>query len=237
MSQSLRLSGGARAAKKARRWRTTSIASPLAWRSFGLGYEVFGCFEPPPLNDDSGTSALVPLLEDNGLVILILSFVEFDPMYGPAVRCKRFPRSGGCGLASMYPVSDWSSSWLPTIMDISARASSLAVRPQRAMWVTSVRTRREDRSSISSHPLADLGGVNVVRCVIDGSSFEPFLCSCLAAVSFVPACARRRAARKGPSKAGRRAGLASRSLAARPRLDGPERGAMVKLVGTTSHSP
>src|SRR5262245_4349763 len=52
-------------------------------------------------------------------------------MYGPAVRCKRFPRSGGCGLASMYPVSDWSFSWLPTIMDISARASSLADRPQK----------------------------------------------------------------------------------------------------------
>src|SRR5262245_65886572 len=83
---------------------------------------------------------------------------EFDPMYGPAVRCKRFPRSGECGLASMYPVSDWSLSWLPTIMDISARASSLAVRPHRAIRVTSVRTRREDRSSISSHPLADLGG-------------------------------------------------------------------------------
>ena len=42
--------------------------------------------------------------------------------------------------------------------------------------------------------------VNVVRCVIDRSPFEPFLCSCLAAVSFVPACARRRAARKGPSR-------------------------------------
>jgi len=28
----------------------------------------------------------------------------------------------------------------------------------RAIWVTSVRTRREDRTSISSHPLADLGG-------------------------------------------------------------------------------
>src|SRR5262245_51076108 len=79
-------------------------------------------------------------------------------MYGPAVRCKRFPRSGECGLASMYPVSDWSLSWLPTIMDISARASSLAVRPHRAIRVTSVRTRREDRSSISSHPLADLAG-------------------------------------------------------------------------------
>jgi len=33
----------------------------------------------------------------------------------------------------MYPVSDWSLSWLPTIMDISARASSLAVRPHRAI--------------------------------------------------------------------------------------------------------
>src|SRR5262245_38842278 len=55
-------------------------------------------------------------------------------MYGPAVRCKRFPRSGGCGLASMYPVSDWSLSWLPTIMDISARASSLADRPQKGRW-------------------------------------------------------------------------------------------------------
>jgi hypothetical protein len=33
-----------------------------------------------------------------------------DPMYGPAVRCKRFRRSGGCGLASMYPASDWSLS-------------------------------------------------------------------------------------------------------------------------------
>src|SRR6516165_6485659 len=34
-------------------------------------------------------------------------------------------------------------------MGISARAISLADRPQRAMWVTRVRMRREDRSSIS----------------------------------------------------------------------------------------
>src|SRR5262245_65555284 len=34
-------------------------------------------------------------------------------------------------------------------MDISARAISLPDRPQRAIWVTSVRKRREDRSSIS----------------------------------------------------------------------------------------
>ena len=43
-------------------------------------------------------------------------------------------------------------------MDISAQASSLAERPQRAIWVTSVRMRREDRTSISSLPLAVLGG-------------------------------------------------------------------------------
>jgi hypothetical protein len=30
-------------------------------------------------------------------------------MYGPAVRRKRFLRSGGCGLAPMYPASDWSA--------------------------------------------------------------------------------------------------------------------------------
>ena len=29
-------------------------------------------------------------------------------MYGPAARCKRFRQPGRCGLASMYPVSDWS---------------------------------------------------------------------------------------------------------------------------------
>ena len=56
----------------------------------------------------------------------------------------------------MYPAFLWSV--LLAIMDISARASSLPERPQRAIWVTSVRMRREDRTSISSHPLADLGG-------------------------------------------------------------------------------
>src|SRR4030081_3284009 len=42
-------------------------------------------------------------------------------------------------------------------MDISAHAFSLADGPQRAIRVTSVRMRREDRSSISTYPLADLG--------------------------------------------------------------------------------
>jgi endonuclease YncB( thermonuclease family) len=46
---------------------------------------------------------------------------------------------------------------------ISAGAISLAERPDRAIWVTSVRTRREDRTSISSRSLADLGGQPVSR--------------------------------------------------------------------------
>src|SRR6266481_2883506 len=73
---------------------------------------------------------------------------------------------------------------LRTIMDISARATSLTDRPRRAIWVTSVRMRREDRSSILSYPLADLGwklliGLRHRLLVISRSSFVrakgPFL--------------------------------------------------------------
>src|ERR1700693_5836894 len=55
-------------------------------------------------------------------------------------------------------------------MDISARATSLADRPHWAIRVTSARMRREDRSSISSHPLADLGGEGVSDYIIASSS-------------------------------------------------------------------
>ena len=50
------------------------------------------------------------------------------------------------GLASMYPASDWSGLLLRATMDISARSISLADRPRWAKRVTSVRSRREDRS-------------------------------------------------------------------------------------------
>jgi len=37
------------------------------------------------------------------------SSVAIDPMYGPAVRCKKTSASWRmCGLASMYPAFDWS---------------------------------------------------------------------------------------------------------------------------------
>jgi hypothetical protein len=107
---------------------------------------------------------------------------------------RGFRRSGRCGLASMYPTSVWSalcsgSSW------ISARLrSDYRTGLDRAIWVTSVRVRREDRSPSSSHPLADLGGQTKLH--------HRWLLVCAVPLfvpdgrSFVPACACRRAARK-----------------------------------------
>ena len=66
--------------------------------------------------------------------------------------CSRFLAASIQG-----PASDWSSCSGPSW--ISARMRSrYRTGLNRAKWVTSVRKRREDRSSISSHPLADLGG-------------------------------------------------------------------------------
>ena len=60
------------------------------------------------------------------------------------------------GLASMYPAFDWSICSGPSW--ISARVRShYRTGLDWTIWVTSVRTCSEDRTSISSHPLADLG--------------------------------------------------------------------------------
>jgi hypothetical protein len=71
-------------------------------------------------------------------------------MYGPAVRCKR-TLIETADVRSCINVSGLCLELfvLRAIMDVSAPAISLAVRPQWAIWVTSVRMRREDRSSIS----------------------------------------------------------------------------------------
>jgi hypothetical protein len=86
-----------------------------------------------------------------------MSISHFDPHVwsGRALQVD-FAKLAVSGLASMYPAFDLEH-LLRAIMDISARAFSLTDRPQRAMWVTSVRKRREDRTSISTYPLADLG--------------------------------------------------------------------------------
>src|SRR5436190_4894497 len=88
--------------------------------------------------------------------------------------------------------------------------------------------RREDRSSISSHPLADLGGYQLLGLLhrshlVLRSSFvragRPFL---------RPGLSRCQAPRTRAVKVGRCAWLASRAGAARPRLDGPEHGATLQ---------
>src|SRR6476620_9347229 len=95
-------------------------------------------------------------------------------------------------------------------MDISARAFSLADRPQRAIWVTSVRMRSEDRTSISSHPLADLGWKLLIglRHRLVPRSRSSFVRA--KGRSFVPASRTSIASRAGAVKAGRRAWLAKR---------------------------
>src|SRR3954462_11977516 len=87
-------------------------------------------------------------------------------MVRPCVA-REFRGYGGSGLASMYPAFDWSV-LLRAIMGISASAISLVEKPYRAIWVTSVRTRREDRTSISCRSLADLGGQSALATRFDG---------------------------------------------------------------------
>jgi hypothetical protein len=91
--------------------------------------------------------------------------------------------AGIFGLAPMYQISDWSI-LLPIIMDIRAHPISLSEMPRRANQNTSARARREDRFSILSVFLADLG--RVFDCILtsrfssrcsfvrsDGRSFAP----------------------------------------------------------------
>jgi hypothetical protein len=72
-------------------------------------------------------------------------------------RCKRFGRSWRCGLASMYPASDWSIAPGPHGYQracdlISGQASNGPLGSP-----VFVRAGKTDPPS-SSHPLADLGG-------------------------------------------------------------------------------
>ena len=100
------------------------------------------------------------------------------------------------------------------------------------LGVTSVRTRREDRSSIVVSSSRRPRRVNLAKLRHRQSPcFAPFLCSRLLAVpSSRPAGVLTRRA-QGPSRLGRRARLAFCSSLPRPRLDGPEHGARIKQVG------
>src|SRR3981189_168688 len=134
------------------------------------------------------------------------------------------------GLASMYPAFDWSICSGPSW--ISARVRSrYRTGLDWTIWVTSVRMRREDRTSITSHPLADLGwklliGLRHRLLLIPRSSFVR-----AQGRSFVRAgkTSARRAA--GAANAARGVWLAAGSGVPRPRLDGAEHGARIKRVG------
>jgi len=104
----------------------------------------------------------------------------------------------------MYPASDWSGSSLRATMDISARSISLRDRPRLGQTGHQVSIAPGRPVSISSLPLADLGG-KIVECIAPTSSAAPHLVSSLVradARSFVPACTldmRRAQARSRPA--------------------------------------
>jgi hypothetical protein len=154
-------------------------------------------------------------------------------MYGPAVRCKRFRRSGRYGLASMYPASAWSGlcsgpSWDQRACDlISGQASTgpsgspvFACAGKTDLHRRLILSQTSAGKLITSSIAPHLHGCSFVR------AWRPFLRPGLRLQT-------RRA--QGTVKVGRRAGLASRFHAARPYLDGPEHGARITLDGTPSH--
>jgi hypothetical protein len=156
-------------------------------------------------------------------------------LYGPAVRCKRFRRLGGCGLALLYPASDWSVRSGPSWISARIRSDS-RISLERASWVTSVRTRREDRLLHRRLILSQTSAGN-------SREARSSIISLLHAVplfvpggrSFVPTCGCEGAPRARAVKAGRRDDVAACASVSRPRLDGPEHGAKIKQIGTLLH--
>src|SRR5437879_3259217 len=82
------------------------------------------------------------------------------------------------GLVSMYPASDWSDSLLRATMDISARSISLPDRPRLGQTGHQVSIAPGRPVSISSLPLADLGGKRL-ECIAATSLAAPHLVSSL----------------------------------------------------------
>jgi hypothetical protein len=153
----------------------------------------------------------------------IVKTALLTPMYGPAVRCKRFVELAVSGLASMYPVSDWSMCSGPSW--ISARTRSHYRTGLNGGHLGHQCSHAPGRPILHRRLILSQTSAGSLSYVIDSSSsyLYLFLCSCLATVpSSRPAAAD--APRAGAVKAGRRAGLASRFDAARPRLDRPEHG-------------
>src|SRR5712691_8060490 len=171
----------------------------------------------------------------NGQCRHMLESTRLTHLYGPAVRRKRFSSIWRiCGLASMYPASDWSElcSGPPWI---SARVRSHYRTGLIGPFGSPVLARAGKTDPPSRLILSQTSaGKRCLAYVIGSSSSRavPLFVPC--GRSFVPARACAETPRARVVKAGRRAYLASRSGAARPRLDGPEHGATLTPVGTPS---
>jgi hypothetical protein len=135
----------------------------------------------------------------------------------------------------MYPASDWSGSLLRATMDISARSIFLPDRPRRAIWVTSVRSRREDVLHLFVHSRRPRRGGGVSWQLHQYLLAVPFAFfpRSTDGLSLVPTCKSARARRAGPVKAGRGTALDTDTAVSRPCLDGTEHGASIKQVGAT----
>jgi len=88
---------------KGRDNREPKLRPKPARQSSTLPMAVSGTFETCRLRWEMSAFRGNP--EDNCSHRVLLSLTR---MYGPAARCKRFRQPGRCGLASMYPASDWS---------------------------------------------------------------------------------------------------------------------------------
>ncbi len=153
-------------------------------------------------NRPAGMSALWSLSGAKRTWLGLAESTRLTQMYGPAVRRKRISSIWRmCGLASMYPASDWSAFVLPAIMDISARAISLPDRPRTGHL-------GHQCSHVPGRPILHLVSSSRRPRRVTGvgatSSIAPhlaqFLCSCLKAVpSSRPAGVPRRRA-QGPAR-------------------------------------
>ena len=159
-------------------------------------------------------------------------------MYGPAVRCKRVSSIWRmCGLASMYPASDWivlssgHHGYQRACDLISGQASTGPFGSP--VFAGAGKTDPPSHLILSQTSAGNrLYDYVIDRSLILGSSFVR---AGEAVPSSRPALVPRRRA-QGAVKAGRRADLASCFGVARPRVDRSEHGATLKLVGATSHA-
>ena len=174
---------------------------------------------------------------ESRLIMLTLSFVDPDPMYGPAVRCKRVSSIWRCAVLHQCIRPLIGACCAPGHHGYQRACDLISGQASTGPFGSPVFARAGKTDPPSRLILSQTSAGNRLlglRHLIAPNLLQ-FLCSCLAAVpSSRPALVPRRRA-QGAVKAGRRAWLASGSGVSRPRLDGPEHGATLKRIGTLSH--